>query len=91
MTWDEEIESWGFEWIDDYAERARKIVNGKEISIMAFEDWEFEVAWVDPEGHIVESSKEGMEELKKHIDCIEVSMKDDLGKEKGNKSEAKNS
>ena len=42
---------------------------------MAFEDDEFEVAWLDPEGRMVETTREGMEELKKLVDCVEASIK----------------
>ena len=68
MKWDEEIQSWGFEWVNDYAERAFAVHDGREISIMAFEDDEFEVAWVTPDNGFREQSITGMAELKSFVD-----------------------
>ena len=70
MTQDKEIESWGFTWVDDYAERATLNNNGKEISIMAFEDDEFEIAWLDENSRIKEEGALGLKELKEKIDKL---------------------
>ena len=69
MKWDEEIQSWGFEWVNDFAERACVAHNGGEISIMAFEDDEFEVCWIMPGyDHPKEQCVVGMEALKSLVD-----------------------
>lgn len=71
MKWDEEIESWGFTWIeDDLGERAVMEVNDKEVSIMAFEDDEYEVAYFDVDGELQEQTANGIEELKGIVDAI---------------------
>ena len=71
MEWDKKIESWGFEWVNDYAERAMTVHAGSEISIMAFEDDEFEVAWLE-DGKVREAMVDGMAELKGTIDKLRV-------------------
>ena len=68
MEWDKQIESWGFQWVNDYVERAFTVHNGREISIMAFEDDEFEVAWLDADNNVREKGVTGMEELKAVVD-----------------------
>ena len=70
-TWYKTIESWGFEFVDDYTCRHIKNNNGKEISIMSFEDDEFEVAWINENGNMQERSGEGIEGLKVIIDSID--------------------
>jgi hypothetical protein len=71
MKWDKTIESWGFKWVNDYAERAVKNSNNFEISIMAFEDNEFEVAWINSMGEIKEKAITGLDNLKNLIQSIE--------------------
>ena len=71
MEWDEVIESWGFHWVNDYTLRATKNNKGREISIMAFEDDEYEVCWIDGSDQVRETAIEGIEELKEFVEGIE--------------------
>lgn len=70
MKWDKTIESWGFTWVYDYTERAVMYHKGGEISIMAFEDNEYEVAYINKAGEIGEKNITGLKNLKKFIDKL---------------------
>lgn len=73
MTWDEEIESWGFKYVADFAER---YVDGNGISIMAFEDDEFEIAWMeDGVCGIQEKTCQGLSETKEIVDELRKKLK----------------
>jgi hypothetical protein len=71
MKWDKTIESWGFRWVNDYAERAVKNVGKLQISIMAFENNIFEVAWVSSSGKFKEKEVTGLNNLKNLIRLVE--------------------
>ena len=73
MKWDKTIESWGFRWVNDYAERAIKTTGKLQISIMAFEDNIFEVAWIGFSGKFQEKEVTGLKNLKNLIRLIEKS------------------
>lgn len=75
MKWDKEIESWGFTWIDDkLGERAVMKINGQEISIMAFDGDEYELAYIDANGEFQEQSVNSIEELR---GCVKALMKEE--------------
>ena len=69
--WNQTIESWGFEFVDDYASRHVKNNNGKELSIMSFEDDDFEISWINENGEIQEKCGSGIESLKLIVDSID--------------------
>ena len=68
MKWDKTIESWGFTWVNDCAERATMNFKGKEISIMAFGGNDFELAWIDKKGNIQERMVHRLKELKMAVE-----------------------
>lgn len=69
--WNETIESWGFRFVNDYSPRHVKNNNGKELSIMSFEDDDFEVAWINENREIQEKGGTGIESLKLIVDSID--------------------
>lgn len=72
MKYDKEIESWGFTWINDaLGERAVAEHNNSEVSIMAFEDGTYEVAYIDANGELQEQVVDDIEELR---GCVKALM-----------------